>query len=247
MIQRRIDTWNETQELSETLPHPPVSIKIKYNKVLVPCITTSSTIHFFDDDAIDVSFSFPNAVILNLADDLCPGGCVDVGNGAQEESIFRRTNYHKTLIDSFYPIVHGEAIYSPKVALLKQSESKEWQIMDDIQYINLIACPALKYPYLIYKKDPLKNQLRCKDVSCLKEKIRTIIQIAIQYKHETIVFGAMGCGAWQNPPAHVAAIFVDVLKEYDGYIPNYVFAILTTTTKNFQPKTIDVFINAFNI
>jgi uncharacterized protein (TIGR02452 family) len=238
MINRRIQTWDETRQLSETLPDPPISLKIKYNEYISSPSYRSSKMYFYDDDAIDVSFLFHDALILNLADDLYPGGCVDVGNGAQEESIFRRTNYHKTLIDSFYPIVHGEAIYSPRVALFKQSESKQWQLMDDIQYINLIACPALKYPKLIYSK------LRSVDVDCLKEKIRTIIQTAVHFKHKAIIFGAMGCGAWQNPSAQVAEIFVDVLKEFDGHIPYYVFAILSTTQS--EPKTIDVFINAFN-
>ena len=60
----------------------------------------------------------------------------------------------------------------------------------------------------------------------LENKIKMIIQVAKKYNHKTIVFGAMGCGAWQNPPHHVATIFHKVLKEYDGIIDNYIFAIL---------------------
>jgi uncharacterized protein (TIGR02452 family) len=44
-----------------------------------------------------------NPVVLNLADILVPGGCVESGSGAQEESIFRRSNYCKTLIEELYP------------------------------------------------------------------------------------------------------------------------------------------------
>ena len=44
-----------------------------------------------------------NPVVLNLADILVPGGCVESGSGTQEESIFRRSNITKTLMPEFYP------------------------------------------------------------------------------------------------------------------------------------------------
>ena len=44
-----------------------------------------------------------NPAILNLADILVPGGCVESGPGAQEESIFRRSNITRTLTQDFYP------------------------------------------------------------------------------------------------------------------------------------------------
>lgn len=44
-----------------------------------------------------------NPVVLNLADILVPGGCVESGSGAQEESIFRRSNITRTLTQDFYP------------------------------------------------------------------------------------------------------------------------------------------------
>jgi len=40
------------------------------------------------------------------------------------------------------------------------------------------------------------------------------------------VLGAFGCGAFANPPKHVAEIFRKVIKEFDGYFAEIVFAIL---------------------
>tara|TARA_B110000261_G_scaffold132641_1_gene149119 strand:- start:1134 stop:1409 length:276 start_codon:yes stop_codon:yes gene_type:complete len=76
-------------------------------------------------------------------------------------------------------------------------------------------------------------------------KIETIIQTAIKFKYETIIFGALGCGAWRNPPKHVAQIFKEVLNNY--------FAILNTTDENYMVrnrnkdsrKNVDIFKDVF--
>lgn len=88
----------------------------------------------------------------------------------------------------------------------------------------------------------------------MKTKIITIIQTAIKFKYETIIFGALGCGAWKNPPKHVAQIFKEVLNNYDGCILNYYFAIMNTTDENYivrnhnkdSRQNIDIFKDVFN-
>ena len=44
-------------------------------------------------------------LVLNMADDVRPGGCVAAGGGMQEESLFRRTNLRAHLLPSLYPRV----------------------------------------------------------------------------------------------------------------------------------------------
>jgi uncharacterized protein (TIGR02452 family) len=67
------------------------------------------------------------------------------------------------------------------------------------------------------------------DVILLKNKIKLIIHTALDNGNDTIIFGAMGCGAWENPRRHVAEIFKEVLlSEYNGVLLNYYFAILST-------------------
>jgi len=222
--------------------------------------------------------------VLNLADDLFPGGCVEEGASSQEEALFRRSNYHLTLLPHFYPILADEAVYSPKVCVFKTAG---FRILQQTPLLDFVACPAIKYPdtsrprpadavvtrlhkrnLVIYSKkypDTLENpvagagkivvqkegqetnhwgdnhnwlvpqdsnlvlkrqQLRHDDVKKLEKKIETIIQLAVAYNHHTIIFGAMGCGAWKNPPRHVAEIFKRVLAKHDGVIRNYYFAIL---------------------
>ena len=255
---RRIDCWQDTLMMCKHLPLPACSVKVCYdiefdisghippvydlrNMLRDPprCFGSSfyrSTIQCVDQDAIDVGLDLVAAgkcpLILNLADDLFAGGCVYQGSGAQEESLFRRTNYHQTLLQEFYPIKPDEAVYSPNVTVLKTSEASGWTCTTaPYPELAFIACPALKYPE---RADG--SRLTDPDVEILKRKIALVIQTAKKYHHDTIVWGAMGCGAWRNPPRHVAEIFKTVLDAYTGVVPNHVFAILTTSGESYIVK-----------
>ena len=58
-------------------------------------------------------------------------------------------------------------------------------------------------------------------------KIRTIFNIAIDQEVDNLILGALGCGAFKNPPKHVAELFQQVLSEppYRGRFNRIVFAI----------------------
>jgi hypothetical protein len=238
-------------------------------------------VDFLNQDAIDVALDLLSTgkahrpLVLNLADDIFAGGCVNQGSGAQEESLFRRTNYYQTLVnnsqsaqgtvhsdnlvvlgllrsrrslcegykerqpsdqtDALYPIENGEAVYSPEVTILKSSEETGWQLypVDQRPVLAFVACPGLKYPEWIVDEYG-EHRLTSEDVQILKDKIAVIIQVAAQYKHDAIVLGALGCGAWRNPIKHVAEIFKSVLDAYEGLVPYVVFAILSTSDEHYN-------------
>ena len=52
-------------------------------------------------------------------------------------------------------------------------------------------------------------------VEGVKNKIRTIFRIAADNGQRNLVLGAIGCGAFRNPPRHVAELFREVLCEDD--------------------------------
>lgn len=257
IFQKRINCWNHTVNITKCLPLPPPSIKIKYDNNFV-CVKkyAKSNIVIFDIDSIDCCLIYaPNALVLNLADDNFPGGCVNNGSGAQEESLFRRTNYHLSLKIELYPLLNDEAIYSPQISVIKTNESNGWKLFNPnkLPKISFIACPGIRHPNTILIDGEQKlNEI---DIQILKNKIKNIIQIAVKYNHKTIIFGALGCGAWKNPVKHVAEIFKEVLQEYDGIVLNYYFAIMTTTNNNYivktysqeTKKTIDIFKEVFEL
>jgi uncharacterized protein (TIGR02452 family) len=60
-----------------------------------------------------------------------------------------------------------------------------------------------------------------------KTKIRTILRIVGKYKHDCLVLGAFGCGAFANPPNHMAELFREVLfeKEFISKFKLIIFSI----------------------
>lgn len=117
-------------------------------------------------DAIDCCLVHsPNALVLNLADDNFSGGCVAMGSGAQEEALFRRTNYCTSLKQELYPIKNDEIIYSPQVSVIKTNENTGWNLIDinNQPKISFIACPGLKYPETIILND--EHKLKQSDVN----------------------------------------------------------------------------------
>lgn len=249
----RIECWNDTRRICEEKRLYPnnQSVKLQYDENYQWVKQSEkSTIKFMNMDAIKCAILHcinENPLVLNLADDNFAGGCIESGSGAQEESLFRRTNYYLTLVQKLYPIRKDEAIYSPEVKVVKTTEKSGWKIIPDGFWPELafIACPGVKYPDLIYRhnEDGTENEkiLNERDTQMLKTKIKLIIQIANKYGHRTIVLGALGCGAWRNPPKYVAEIFKEVLEECDGYVENYVFAILNTrndqqVVRNFETE-----------
>ena len=255
MQQSRILCWEDTYQKCKNLPTKEKSTKIHYVEnfdVHTNKKHLTSDVFFYNMDTIDCALHFDNPLVLNLASNYHPGGGVARGSGAQEESLFRRSNYFKTLTKNFYPINDNEAIYSPKVSVIKKDENDNWLPYLHPVKLDFIACPGIRYPKTIIKNNETK--LHYVDVRRLKNKIETIIQCAIQYNHDTIIFGALGCGVWNNPPHHVAEIFKNILTKYDGVIKNYVFAILGTynDNTNFYKTTtkpdnnVDVFIKIFD-
>ncbi len=221
----RLSQWTHTKEYSNNFTLSKPSVKYSYDPNILPIKKyTKTKIMVEDIDSIDCGYKLKaygfNPCVLNLADDNFPGGCVDYGSGAQEESLFRRSNYFKSLDFSFYPLKHDQAVYSPAITVFKESEINNWKLINSPYLLDFIACPGIKFPVL-------ESGLMCNDdVVILENKIELILQIAFLNGHQSIVLGALGCGAWKCPPKQVAEIFNQVIKKWNGVFDLIVFAIL---------------------
>jgi uncharacterized protein (TIGR02452 family) len=177
--------------------------------------------------------------VVNFASFKVPGGGVRKGSRAQEENICRRTNLFESIfrfIDTLskeyclplekkrypLPVNHG-AIYSPSISVFRESDDKEYAFMDKLFNIDVITIAALSNP-------PLDSKGHMSDwaKSITKEKIRTMLNLAIYWENDSIVLGAFGCGAFANPPEDVAKLFKEVLEEpeYRDKFEKIVFAVL---------------------
>lgn len=183
-------------------------------------------------------------VVLNLSDDRQAGGCVELGSGAQEESLWRRTALYVTQLQSFYPLSLS-AIYSPNVPVLRASEAEFYNWYPIPKEMDFIACPAIRFPQWIHTPEEPEGDLSLENKEQLAARLRLILQTAAGKGHDAVVLGAMGCGAWGNPPRAVARVFARVLPEFNGVFKKIVIAILDTNRTS--RKTITAFEAIFDM
>jgi hypothetical protein len=187
------------------------------------------------------AMGFKTPVILNMASDRWPGGGVRSGEVAQEECICRRStllplleclkNKYNYDLYPFAPLdewnlmqneekfnrycampeeakkYNGKdvAIHTRNVILLRDSNYRILRNEDRVQF-DVITVAGIRYPELVGGK------LKANDEKILRMKIRQIMAIANLQGHDSIVLGALGCGAFLNPPEQVAAIFREELS-----------------------------------
>ena len=220
---QRVQVWKDTIHHCKKMNIMP-SLSIKYTtrpKLQGTRSYENTNVIVVNEDCIEQALKYHmlNPVILNLADDSFPGGSVDVGSGAQEESIFRRTDIYRTLNHQtgFYPLKNIDAIYSPLVHIIK---NRDGSYKDTTYSISVISVPGIRMPMLV------NGHLTEDDRILLEDKIRMILDIGLLHNHGVIVLGAIGCGAWRNPPEDVAMCFKRVLPEYIGKFDTIAFAVL---------------------
>lgn len=184
-----------------------------------------------------------NPAVLNMASFHTPGGGVERGSAAQEESIFRRTNIFRSLyqfhsvgenynikqLEERYPLeMHFGAIYTPSVMVFKSSENDGCKLLDNPFFIDVITMPAIKKP----ETENGKLAAWAKDI--LKIKIKQIFDIAITNGNDSLVLSAFGCGAYGTPPDEMAKLFYDTInsEKYKNAFKEIVFAIINLPSTN---------------
>lgn len=168
-----------------------------------------------------------NPAMLNLADLYTPGGLVEYGSGAQEENLCRRSNlilslyqFSRARIYEYpdlglvkakeqYPMdVRFGGVYSGKVAFFRGPESQGSMLEDKMYNIPVISVAAISGPQIM--SDGMINP---QEAAITLDKMRTIFRIGLDHNHDSLVLSAFGCGAFANPPAHIAKLFHQVMEE----------------------------------
>ena len=175
--------------------------------------------------------------VLNMASFHTPGGGVTRGSSAQEESLFRRTNLHKSLYqfhyvgdeygipqrEERYPLqtTYG-AIYTPNVTVFRNVERDGCEFLDEPYKVNVITMAAIKQP-------PINEDGTIADWAkdILRKKVAQMLSIGYVNGNENLILGAFGCGAYGTPPNEMAKIFHEVIYSdtYYWLFKNICFAI----------------------
>ena len=165
--------------------------------------------------------------MLNMANRQNPGGGVWSGAGAQEENLFRRSNMLLSLYqyidysnqygiqqntEHSYPLNRESGgIYTKDATIFRGSEKNGYCLLKNPFKLSVVSVPAINGPKidLINRYYRITKEL----IEPSKEKIRTILRIGVLHHHDCLVLSAFGCGAFRNPPQHIAELFKEVFEE----------------------------------
>lgn len=157
--------------------------------------------------------------ILNMASDYKPCGGALNGAKAQEECIARRSNLFMLLPPQIYPWHRSLILYNQGLDVCKDSN---YNLCDPFQ-VNCISIAGVRNPKLDANGQYKDKRLR----DAMKNKINNLFKVAYLNKQDTLVLGAIGCGAFGNPPHEVATMFVNLIEEYKYLFKNIYFAVLS--------------------
>lgn len=179
--------------------------------------------------------------VLNFASGTNPGGGVERGSPAQEESLCRcstlypvltacellgSTYYgrHRKLHDARYT---DSCIYTPHITVFKSDTAHPERLpIGKWRQVDVISCAAPNLRAIQNGKGPgiTSDEL----LELHKARGRKIFRVAANFKVDTLILGAFGCGAFGNPPDVVAQAYREILEEFDQHIPRVEFAIYCT-------------------
>ena len=201
-----------------------------------------------------------NPAMLNMASLYHPGGGVLQGSSAQEEDLCRRSTLAISLYQfslpggrygdladmvsvkrraERYPMdnTYG-GIYSPDITFFRGTRDEGYVLLDEPFKAAVISVASLNYNPKHGHNQLDNGNIPEADKPVLKEKIRTILRIGALKKHDSLVLGALGCGAFCTPPAQMARLFHEVLdeQEFQGLFKLIVFAIIdSSSSNNYKP------------
>ena len=182
-----------------------------------------------------------HVAILNMANASTPGGGWLHGSGAQEENLHRRTNLCEHLhgpqyrrrgtpgpwSEIRYPLPEFGGVFSPSVAVLRGCEEAGYPYLAQPWPVSVITCAAYRGPSCVRRPNG-QSALAPPSEHGTRRKIRAMLAAARCNGVRRLVLCAFGCGAFRNPPEHIAEIFVQCLTEraMKGYFEEVTFAII---------------------
>lgn len=238
--QYRVEVWKDTIEkctngIFKDLPfgHSRLFYANDKNfvKVKIESKYEKTNINILNDDVLTAAemlykLGETNILVLNLASWQNVGGGVDRGAAAQEEELFRRSNYFLSFDNRYHPLKKAESVYTPIVTVIKDPH---YLNLTNPFKVSMLAMPAIKCPHLT-----ADNKFNKRDYQSMCVIIENIFKVAILENHGTLVLGSLGCGCYMCPPDEVVKIFNIYLKKYNKCFKNIVFAILSKSDDNFK-------------
>ncbi|HEX6828499.1 MAG TPA: TIGR02452 family protein, partial [Burkholderiales bacterium] len=122
--------------------------------------------------------------------------------------------YHRAKRD---PLDTDYAIYSPGVPVFRDDGG---DLLEEPYTVGMITCAAVNANHV-------PAELQPEIVPAMRPRILKVLSVGIAHRHDAIVLGAWGCGAFGNDGHEIARLFRESLaKDFRGAYRRVVFAIL---------------------
>lgn len=250
--------WDNKKQRTEIAKSHTEEMSRKYREEIAQCVnntkvytgpiaeshgestTKNITMELIKADTVSALFDHVNyegkTALLNFASYKHPGGGFMVGSRAQEESLchesflynvlneFDNTYYEENRNDLNRGLYRDRALYSPDILFERNGESKK---------CDVVTCASPNFSVAErFVSQGVNN-------TCLRERVRFILEIARKEQVDTFIVGAWGCGVFRQDPRAVARCFEEESKKVfaDSKI-RLVFAVippLPNQTDNMTP------------
>ena len=166
------------------------------------------------------------AAVLNFANAFTPGGGYLRGARAQEEDLCRlMPSLYTSLKQLEYPLPPHGAHFTHAYLARKPNDYTLFDIEPLAVAVISAAMPDVSHSGCMGGKLVAGEPKWREEVNAA---IRAVLHAASTERHDKLILGAFGCGAFGNPPDLVAAAMADALAsdEFRGLFSHVVFAIV---------------------
>lgn len=179
----------------------------------IQCLTS-----VVENDCLHVAANLRNVgcqkvAVLNMANRNTPGGGWRSGRGAQEETLCRRTTLLEHLAIHSYPIEEGQCLYNESVFVFRESEREGYGYTLEPFQVDVVSAAAVAHPRLVPSSTRKDYELDTHAADKLTSTLRAVVRTCKERGADGLVLGAIGCGAFANPPRHVARLWRKALEE----------------------------------
>ncbi|KAK4445424.1 hypothetical protein QBC34DRAFT_472288 [Podospora aff. communis PSN243] len=157
--------------------------------------------------------------VLNMASEHNPGGGWMNGAAAQEEALCFRSTLASSLHKSrHYPIPDRSGIWTKDVVIFRTSMAEGHELMvpaveaERLPVVSVLSVAGIRRPR-VESVNGKSVFAEAGDRELTRDKMRLCLRMAAERGHTMVVLGALGCGAFRNPPEEVAECWGEVLRE----------------------------------
>ncbi|KAK0715353.1 hypothetical protein B0H67DRAFT_239210 [Lasiosphaeris hirsuta] len=170
--------------------------------------------------------------VLNMASEKNPGGGWTRGSTAQEEALCYRSTLAASLHRRLYPIAERAGVYTHDVVVFREAMGEGHGLLVPgveaarLPVASVLSVAGIRRPEVKGAEGPEGDGKGGKGRrprgrlvyaapgarDLMKDKMRLCLRMAGARGHTMLVLGALGCGAFRNPPEEVAACWLEVLS-----------------------------------